>query len=159
MAKGNSIVISQEPRGRFMEGIVNGALYPGVCVQIDVSEGLDGGGRPTWELYNADADGNQRLVAVLCENWTIGAAATAAYTSGDRGYVYIPLPGDELNMLVSNLAGTADDHTFGQIMIIDDGTGELIDTTSSPESEPFILLEAITDPTADTLAHCLFTGY
>lgn len=160
MAKGNRIIVSAEPKGRFMEGIVSGALVPGTLVQIDVSEGIsDATGRFDWEVFNSDADGDQRLVAVLLEDSLQGKAATAAYVDRDHCFVYVPLPGDELNCIVSNLAGTADDHSFGDLLMIDDGTGELIATTGSPESEPFILLEAITDPTADTLAHVMFTGY
>lgn len=159
MAKGNEIIVSANPRGVFQEGTVNGALKPGTCVQIDVSEGLNSQGRPQWEAYNADADGNQRLVAVLLPDTLRGKTATDAYVSGDHCFVYIPAPGEELNMLIADVAGTADDHAFGEILIIDDGTGKLVATTGSPESEPFQLLEVITDPEADTLAHCIFTGY
>lgn len=159
MSLGNSIVISENPRGRFQEGYVNAALKPGTCVQIDVSEGKGTDGRFDWEAYNTSADGEQRLVAVLVEDDMQGYDMTTAYASGGRCKLYFPIPGDELNMLVANLAGTGDDHAFGDILMINDGDGKLIATTGSPESEPFQLLEAIVDPTADTLAHCIFTGY
>ena len=159
MAKGNEIVVSNDPRGRYMEGTINGALKPGTCVQLDVSEGLNANGRPQFEAYNTSADGEQRLVAVLVPDDLRGKRAVDAYVDGEQCKVYFPLPGDELNMLLADVAGTADDHAFGEILMVDDGTGKLIATTGTPESEPFQLLEAVTDPTADQLVHCIFTGY
>lgn len=159
MAKGNLILISNDPRGRQHEGIVSGALQPGIVVQMNAAAGLDSNGRATWEPYNTSADGEQRLIAVLLEDWGLGKPATSAYVDGDRCFVYFPLPGDELNMLLLNIAGTADDHPFGEVLMVNDGDGKLVVTTGSPESEAFVLMEAVTDPTADTLAHCMFTGY
>jgi len=159
MAKGNGIVVSYPERGVRFEGTITGALLPGTIVQIDVSEGIDTNGNFTWEAYNAAADGNQRLIAVLLPSELKGAIATAAYVNGDHCFVYVPAAGEQLNCIVGDVAGTGDDHAFGDLLIVDDGTGELVATTGTPESEPFILLEAITDPTADTLAHVLFTGY
>ena len=85
-----------------------------------------------------------------------GQTMDTAYAAGDRAFGYIPLPGDELNLLLGDVSGTADDHTKGEILIIDDGTGEFIATTGSPEEEVAQLLETITDPTADTLAWCVW---
>jgi hypothetical protein len=76
------------------------------------------------------------------------------YTAGERLFLICPRAGDELNLLISNIAGTGDDHTAGEILIIDDTTGEFIATTGSPEEEVAQLQETITDPTADTLAWC-----
>lgn len=159
MARGNEIVVSAEPKGRYEEGTLTGVMKPGTVVQIDVSEGIDANGRFTWEPYTPGTDGNQRMIAVLVNDYLAGKLATDAYADGDHGLVYIPLPGEQLNMLLQDVAGTADDHTFGELLIVDNSTGKLIATTGTPESEPFMLLETITDPTADTLAHCIFTGY
>ena len=57
-----------------------------------------------------------------------------------------------------NAAGTADDVTKGMKLIIDDGTGKVVPTTGTPESEPFVAREAITDPTADQLLWCSYSG-
>lgn len=159
MARGNEIIVSANPRGVFLEGTINAALKPGTICQIDVSEGIGNDGRFDWEAYNADADGNRRLIAVLLPDHLRGKTATDAYASGDRCFLYVPVAGEELNCLVANLSGTADDHSFGDLLIVNDGDGLLIATTGSPESEPFMLLEAITDPTADTLAHVQYLGY
>ncbi|MDB4786198.1 hypothetical protein OAG36_00540 [bacterium] len=159
MAKGNEILISNDPRGRIVDGTVEAAIKPGTCVQIDTSQtALNANGRLAYTTYEPGQDGNKVLVAVLLEDMGKGKLATEAYVSGDQCRVYYPLPGDELNMVISDISGTADDHSFGELLMIDNGTGELVASSASPEEEPFQLLETITDPTADTLAHCIFTG-
>lgn len=157
MATGRQIVIANDPRGRFIEGIIDGTPKPGTVMQIKAStEPVNG--RHTWEVYNQAADGNQALIAVLCEDILNGKTVSDAYVSGTRGRLYIPLPGDDLNMLLADVSGTADDHVIGEKLMVDDGTGKLIATTGTPEAEPFVLMETVTDPTADTLAWCIFTG-
>src|SRR3990172_9270875 len=123
MAKGNEIIVGAEPMGRFHEGIISGALYPGVCVQIAAAtEPVNG--RFTWEAYNAAADGDQRLVAVLLPDSLQGSLATDPYVSGDRCFLYVPIAGEELNMLVTDVnTGTSDSFAIGDLLMIDDGTG------------------------------------
>ena len=159
MSKGNSILVSANMRGRKIEGYINAALQPGVIVQIDVSEGVGGDGRFDYEAWNVDADGNQRPLFLLLEDDLQGKLMSAAYVSGDRCFLYFPQPGEEFNVLLLDISGTGDDFVLGDLLIVNDGDGKLIATTGSPESEPFMVLEAITDPTADTLVHVLYTGY
>lgn len=159
MSRGNGIIVSAEPGGRFDEGTISGALKPGTCLQIKASSGIDDNGRFTYEVYAPGTDGEQRQVIVLLPDDLSGKLATTAYADGDHCFVYEPANGDELNMLLKDISGTGDDHTIGETLMIDTGTGKLIATTGSPESEPFRLLETITDPTADQLVHCVFTGY
>lgn len=156
--KGSTIIATSNPKGTFLEGYVSGTPKPGTCMQIKAAT-AEKGGRFTYEVYNADADGNQREVLVLLEDELRGKLAADAYADGDHCMLYSPAPGEELNMLVADIAGTADDHTIGQILIIDDGTGKLIATTGTPESEPFVCLETATDPTADALLLCRYTGH
>lgn len=160
MAKGNEIIVSAEPGGRFHEGIITGTPSPGTVMQIDVSESAEQG-RFYWEVYNPGTDGNQRVIAVLDYNHLEGKTATDAYAAGERAYLYFPQMGDELNMLVYAAGtGTGDALAVGDVLIVDDGTGTLVATTGTPESEPFIALEAVTDLTATAqLVHCMFTGY
>jgi hypothetical protein len=82
------------------------------------------------------------------------APADYTFATGERGMIYWLQPGDRFNGLFQNAAGTADDVTRTDKMIIDDGTGKILVSTGSPESEPIQTLEALTDPTADTLIHC-----
>lgn len=162
MARGSTIVVSPFPKGHYVEGILGVGVTPkpGQIVQIDASVALVGG-RHTWKLYDADADGGRPKgpFIVMTEDAEQGRTVDDAYVAGERGFGYIPVPGDELNLLVANLAGTADDHVKGEVLIVDDTTGKMIATTGTPETEVAVLLEDITDPTADTLAWCQWTGY
>ena len=158
MAKGNEIVVSAEPMGRFLEGTVDGTPKPGTVMEI-VPATEPTGGRHKWRVYQPGTDGEQRLIAVLLPDHLQGKTATDAYVDETRCFLYCPVAGEELNMLFADVAGTADDVAIGDVMIVDTGTGKLIATTGSPESEPFIALETVTDPTADHLVHCMYTGY
>jgi len=161
MALGNNIIISSDPKGVFLEGIISGTPKPGTVMQVKAATEKTSG-RFTWEVYNPDADGNQRLIAVLLPDSLRGVAATTAYTTGTRCFLYCPAAGEELNMLVKSISGTSDSWAIGDLLIVDDGTGKLIATTGSPESEPFIMLETVaelTDTGADTLRHCMYTGH
>lgn len=154
----NAIVLSGAPAGRFLEGIISGTPKPGTAVQI--SAGVEPvGGRLTWEVFNAAADGDQRLVCILLNNWALGKGPTDAYVSGERCFMYCPIPGDELKVLAANISGTGDSFAIGALLMIDDGTGKMIATTGSPESEPFVVMETVAALTADTLVHVMFTGY
>jgi hypothetical protein len=162
MARGNRIVVTAEPKGQFVQGYIATGITPkpGTILQWQAATALKGG-RKTFELYNADADGGRPKgpFIVLLEDYLQGKAATEAYAAGDFAFGYVPIQGDELNLLIANIAGTADDHTKGEMLIVDDTTGLLIATTGSPETEVAQLEETITDPTADTLAHCTWTQY
>lgn len=164
MARGNSIIVTANPRGLMEEGYVAAGetFYPGMIVQQDPTVALKSG-RHTYKLYNRDADGNMPAGAYWVVTERLGAlqgrSMSDSYAAGERCSLYAPYPGDELNLLISNLSGTGDDHTAGEILMVDDGTGELIATTGSPESEVALLLEAVTDPTVDTLAWCRWTGH
>lgn len=164
MALGNKIVISAEPRGRRTEGIIEGALLPGTVVQIKAATEPDAGNRYTWVPYDQSVDGAPGLIGVLDVDWLQGKKATDAYVSGKRGFIYFPLPGDELNMLVGDLAGTGatSDFAIGDPLMVDDGTGKLIDGnlgTSVYSARPFTVLETYNDMVGDTLLHVMFTGY
>lgn len=162
MARGNKIVVSSYPKGRKVEGIIGASLTPkpGTIMQIDYSIALVGG-RHTWKIYDADLDGGRPKspIIVLTEDFYQGRLASTAYAAADRAFGFIPLAGDELNCLLLDVAGTADDHTKGEVLIPKDAVGKLIATTGSPEIEPFVLNETITDPVADTLAWVTYMGY
>lgn len=162
MARGNGIIVSANPRGMFDEGyIASGETpKPGTILQIKADTDLIGG-RHTFQIYNADADGGRPKgpIFILLPDDNAGKLATTAYAAGDRCFVYTPLPGEEFNLLIADVAGTGDDHTKGEMLIIDDTTGKMIATTGTPETEVAMLLETLTDPTADQLAWCRWTGY
>lgn len=156
MARGNTIIVSADPKGVFMEGVVSGTPKPGTIMEISSFTMV--GGRFTWRAYQPGTDGERRLIAVLLEDNLQGKTPTDAYVDGTRCFLYCPIAGEELNCLLADVAGTGDAHTAGETLIVDTGTGKLIATTGSPESEPFRLLESLSALTADTLAHVMYTG-
>ena len=161
--KGTRILITSKPRGVFIDGYIHGTPKPGTVMQLKAAT------NPvanvfTWKVFDADADGNQRIVAVLLEKDQEGKTCDDAYVSGDMGRVYCPVMGEELNMRVADVAGTGTSGTeakaIGDLMMVEDGTGLLIDTSGTPESEPFVLLEPQLEPIgAEALLRCMYTGY
>jgi hypothetical protein len=160
MARGSKIVVNADAKGAYEWGYVTTAEKPGTILQIDPSTALKHG-KHTWVVYNRDADGNRPKgpFAVLDFDPYQGRTADTAYAAGDFAKMYIPLPGDELNLLFGNVSGTADDIALGDLLIVVDGTGKVIETTGSPETEVAVALEAISDPVADQLLWCRWTGY
>jgi hypothetical protein len=156
MATGNEIVVSSPRRGHQESVIVSGTPKPGTVMERLATTALVGG-KSTVRVYQPGTDGERRAMGVMLPRMDM--APTTAYTTGDEGIVYWPAPGELLNMLLADIAGTADDHTAGEMLIVDTGTGKLIASTGTPESEPFRLLETVTDPAADTLALCEYTGH
>ena len=93
MALGNQIIVSDDPKGRFLEGTVSGTPKPGTVMEIKWTVAATNDDDFTWEPYGTTAasgakgvaaDGNQRLIAVLDRDKLQGKAATTAYADGDR---------------------------------------------------------------------------
>lgn len=164
MARGNEILVNGTDTysGKFDEGVIAAGETPspGTIMQKDPTVALKSG-RHTYKIYNRDADGDRPAGAfwVLLADTLQGRIATTAYAAGERCFVYAPLPGDQLNLLYKNVTGTADDVVAGDLMVVDDATGKLIVTTGGPETEVAMALEAVTDPTADTLVWCEWSGH
>lgn len=160
----NKIVINVPARGKREEYIVKTGEthYVGMIVCIDPTESMVMG-RFVWKIYNRAADGDNPAgpLAVVTEDYlrqqvVSGASPLPSYTAGQRGFLYIPLPGDEINLCFANLSGTGDDHPAGEAAMVDDGTGKLIVETGSPKQVVAVTLEAVTDPTTDTLIWCMW---
>lgn len=167
MAKGNEIVLSVPPKGVFTEGFINTGETPkpGTIMQKDPTQTVVGG-RFVFKAYNRDADGDHPAGAfwVLLPDHLQGKTATDAYAAGDRCFLYAPLPGEELNLLIEDVTagtgtGATADHAAGEILMVNDGSGKLIATTGSPETEVAMLLEALADLTSDTLGWCEWSGH
>lgn len=172
--RGNAILITEDPRGRRKEGVIDGTPKPGTLMQV-MAVAVDANGHHTWGVYDRDADGDNPAgpLAVLLEKgegiapFTISGSSGgtrtrtndggAAYAAGDVCSLYCPLPGDELNVLwATSGTGTGDSLTVGQIGMPEDGTGYIIDTTGV-ECEPVIAMEALSDTVAaGTLTWVMF---
>ena len=161
MSKGNGIIVSAEPRGRFLEGIISGTPKPGTCMQLQIGTAAIGG-RFTYEIYGGASgtvinDGDPREVIILLEDNLQGFSNGTAYVSGTMGRLYVPLPGEEFNMLLKDISGTVA-HTHGERLARDNDTGKLVVQTDGTKAADFQLLENITlTVVADVLGYCVKT--
>lgn len=164
MARGNNIIVTNEPRGRRVSVKIDGTPLPGTVMTVKPGTTVDSNGKFEYEPAGVTvglmtADGTRIPIAVLLEDRKRGRTVNDAYVDGDDAEVYFPLPGEELNVLFQNQSGTGDDVVAGTtLLIVDDGTGKVLPTTGTPESEPFLGLENVTDPTADQLVWAQYTG-
>lgn len=164
MARGNEIIVTADPKGQFDEMIVKSGqtFYPGMIVIKDFSVALVGG-RHTAKIYDSGTDGLMpagafwvvtNLIAAL-----FGKLVSDSIAAGERFMGYSPRAGEELNLLLIDVTGTGDDHTVGEKLVVDDASSKLIAFTGTPNTVVAALKETVTDPTADTLAWCEWTGY
>jgi hypothetical protein len=162
--RGNEIVVSTERRGVDTEGYVGAGLtfYPGMCVERDPTVALKSG-RHTYKYYTPGADGGRPKGPFWIVTNTLGAmfgkTCLDSIAAGERVSLYSPVAGEEINLLLADIAGTADDHAAGEVLICKSGTGKFIATTGTPDTKPAMLLETVTDPTTDTLAWCVWSGH
>lgn len=166
--RGSTIVLSTNgpPRGSWREMTVKTGqtFYPGMAVQTDSSVALVEGVH-TAKIYDADIDGGRPKGAlyVVTEILQVeqGKTITDSIAAGERCMCYCPLPGDQLNILLGDVAGTGSPSDFAaeDIVIPDDTTGLFILSTGTPEIEPFKLLETQADLTANSLCWAEYTGY
>jgi len=157
--KGSVILLASNPRGLFLEGIMYGTPSPGTLMTVKAAT-EPVGTKFTWEPYNTDGNGVRNLTAVLLEPFH-GASYSTAYVTGERCRMYVPFAGEEMNMLITHAGtGTGDSLAIGDMLIAVDGTGLLLQTTGTVESEPFMALETVADLViAGSLCHCIYTGY
>lgn len=165
MALGNNIILTPEPRGRRLEAYNDsgGDLLPGTVVQFKAGSTEDAGGRLGVEKYNQSGSGIPKVIWIVDADFQMGKTADEAIEDGKRVFIYAPLPGDELNMLVQDQSGTGatSDFSVGDPLKVEDGTGLLIDGAlgTTGISNPFECMENYSDMSADTRLHVQFTGY
>ena len=153
-----TIVVSPEPRGRFLDVIVEGTPLPGSIMQLKAAT-ASVGGKFTYVVADIAASGDKPAgpIAVLLEDQLQGKTIDDAYVTGTLGRVYFPLPGDELLVLRADDPGNA--CAIGDIFMIEDATGMVMIASGTSDGEPFISMDAYADPSADVLTHVQFSGY
>lgn len=141
---GSRIIVASEPRGIFLEGTISGTPYPGTVMQVGTASPVSG--EFTYVVYAPTSDGDPRLWVVLLEDELQGTPFSTAYVTGTRGFLYVPIPGEHMNMLVAGeqATGSANVYTIGERLIAQHNTGLLIAATSSTQAAPFTVLENIT---------------
>jgi hypothetical protein len=163
--KGNEIVVNAEGKGRYVEGYLQTAAYPGtVCT---ILPGVNPqSGRFTYQpgLDNSAADNDPRQIAILDVDHDQGGTNTTQYQipAGQtqvRAFFYIPLPGDELNVLVEGEQGTgsANAFTIGERLSVRASTGLAYKQSTSANKATFMSMEHIDEvPDTATLVFCEF---
>lgn len=139
--KGNEILLNCSNKGIRMEGIVSGTPSPGTVMEI-VPAVAPVNGRHTWRATALATGAKQLPLVVLLEDNLQGKTATDAYVSGKICQLYVPLPGDELNMLVADVGGTAQAIAIGDLYGVKTVTGDLL-PNSSYTSTPFKAMEKL----------------
>jgi len=166
MSKGTSIIVTADPMGVRQEGIISGTPYPGYCMQIKAAT-APVSGRHTWEARSLTA-GTKGEIALLLEDdyqrfLGVGAATAfgpgargTAYVSGTRGFIYDPVQGEDFNIYILDIAGTADDVAIGDLFgVAADGTWH---SNSSYGSAPMKAMEVITDPSSSYMLWSHYLG-
>ena len=156
----NTIVLTPAPVGRFLEGHLNAAsgLKPGHCMIMDADEDFIGG-KPVVKAFDG-TNGNRAIIQILLENEMVGKTPEQAIADGQKVRMYCPINGDELLVRVSAAGtGTGDSLAVGDVLILAQG-GTFIKTTGTPQAEPFVVMEAVDDVTAEgDLVHVMYTNY
>ena len=157
-ARGNLIILTADPKGTFLEGTVQGTPKPGTSMEMVPTTGaFYAGGRHQYRANTSGTDGKRNLVAILLEDGLQGKLSTDAYVDSSRCFLYCPIAGEELNILVADIAGTADIHTVGDKLMYQSGTGKYIAATGTVH-EAFSLLQTTAAFTADTLCPATYQG-
>ena len=147
-AHGAEILVSNNPMGRYMEFKIGAAFTPkpGTIVEIDSTVAAVGG------RFTVKAWAASKLMIVLLPDSMSGKVATEAYAAADRAFGYVPALGEELNLLVKDVAGTAT-VAAGDLFGPEATSGKLV--TAGVE---FLLLEDIVAMTADRLEFFMYVG-
>ena len=151
----NRIVQSSNPRGHFREGTLTTGFTPkpGTIMELNAA-GI--GGRAKWIPWSK-ATGAYGQIAVLCNFDEEGQLITTAFVDSARIKLYFPANGEELYLLYQDIAGTADDVAFGNLLSVTQTTGKLI-LNSSHAFPCFTSMEDYVDPAADKLIRVMFNG-
>jgi hypothetical protein len=152
--RGSQILIQGEPQGTWDEGTITDTSKPGTVME-EVPGTAYANGRPSWRARALTA-GAKGVVAVLLPDTLQGKTATDAYVSGTRCFLYFPIAGENLNMLVGDVTGTGDTIAIGaKFGINNDGK---LKADSTYTSAPFEAQETLTALTADTLVWMKYLG-
>ena len=164
--KGTRILIASPTRGVYEDVIVGDTSKPGTVMEMKpATEPI--GNLFTYRAYGTQAasggnfvsnDGDRKAIAVLLEKDDEAKIYSDAYVANDRGRVYFPATGEELNMLVANIAGTGDAFAIGDELMVNDGDGKLIACDSDAEAHPFTVRETVAALAADAWVRCRFNG-
>lgn len=157
-ATANTVLLTANPKGNFLEGPIGDTSKPGTIMQIQGSTALIGN-EATWVAAAPGADGAKVLPALLLEDRLQGKTITDAYVSGRKCFLYFLLPGDIFLALVGEVAGTGNSYEPGDRLIIDAEDGILVPEVGSTTIEDCfaICMEVSQQAAGSTLLMCMKT--
>lgn len=160
MSRGNSIILSSNPKGQFVEGTIDSAVStakPGHAVQIKAATEFVGG-RPFFQLAAPGTDGEDIVHMILIEDNLQGFTMTSTFAAGTRARAYVPIAGEEMNIRVGEVAGTGNTFAIGDQFMINASGGYYIPATGSPpQSVAFVCMETEVQVAGQSLIHCVKT--
>lgn len=157
MSRGSRVMLSSNPKGQFMSGIAGDSLsMPGNIMQVKAATERIGN-QFTFILAAPGTDGKKVLAAILLDDAKNGfLMGNSTTTVGQQIEMYVPAPGEEINVRVGETAGTGNSFAIGDRLEANASGGYLIPESTGTQA-PFICLETITQTTADQLTWCVKT--
>jgi hypothetical protein len=137
------IVLANDPKGTFNEGEVGAALSPGMAIELQADGAYD-------PLQAAIGEAVKGEVIVAIEDALQGKSVDDAYTVGDPVQYYIPLPGDEMNVLVKDGETIA----IGDDLVTEATSGLFVEAAGTEGRYMFKALEAASPSGANALVRC-----
>ena len=138
--RGSKILLNANAHGLREEGTITDTSKPGTLMER-VPATASVAGRFSYRACSATAGAKGPRV-VLLENWVQGKIYSDAYAANERCFLYWPVAGDELNLILGDVAGTGDAAiAIGDVFgVNNDGK---LKRNSSYTSTPFEALEAV----------------
>ncbi len=158
--KGTSIIACSDPKGKFLEGIISGTPKPGVRMQIvAATEPING--RLTWAVYvpvPGTDGGPGGAIAILTEDTLQGKTTDDAYVTATRCFMYCPAAGEEMNIRVGEVAGTANSYAIGDLLMSDAEDGIFVPNLGG-QDVPFQVMETAALIAGSSLVLAMCTGH
>lgn len=151
--RGNKIIVTADPKGRFVEGTIQDTSKPGTIMQLKTSpaQTSDKVGRFDYIAAAPGTDGKDIECLVLLEDSTQGKTNDDAYVAGTRCRMYVPAPGEEMNVRVGEVAGTGNSYNIGDRLIVDAEDGLLVPDSGSPQECMAVSMEKLTQVVGSSL--------
>lgn len=142
MASKNVIVLTADPKGNFSEGTIVGTPKPGTLMEVVPNTALTNG-RPSYRAASLP-NGQSRMICVLREDDLQGFTVGTPYVTGTRGFLYWPLPGDEINVFV-DVPGTGGGTIYPIGQLYEADSAGFVSAISGTVSCAFVGMEAVVD--------------
>lgn len=146
--RGSEIIVSAHPQGKFLEGVITDGSKPGTMMEL-VPQFVLQGGRQGYRA-STTTTGTGREIIVLREDYLQGKTVNDAYVPNTRGFLYSPLPGEDINVLTASEPGTGSADAFKVADLLGVNSSGLAVPNASYASTPFQCQEHLVQTPADT---------